>query len=86
MSEPRYPLKARLSGGRVRHMARTFSIGIVVTACGKRGPVADDGTDRPLCTACASKPNPQDCRSYAIAPDSVMDEFEAADDIDRRWE
>ena len=25
-------------------------------------------------------------RSRATAPDSVMDPFEAADDIDRRWE
>lgn len=69
MSKPRYPMKARLHGGRVRHMARAFSLGVVATACGKRGPVADEGTDHPLCTACASKPNPQDYRSNTIDND-----------------
>lgn len=67
-------MKARLHGGRVRHMARTFSSGVVATACGKRGKIADEGTNRPMCAACASKPNPQDCRSYSIDNDTQKED------------
>jgi len=85
---PRYPLSVRLPRGRVRHLARMVSTGTVATACGKRSRNALLGvSDRPICAACMAKPNPIDCRSYpTVAPDTAMDEFEAADDIYGRWE
>lgn len=66
MSEPRYPLTARLERGRVRHIARYLKpdSDTVATLCGKRGRAVPTAAYTPVCAACAARPNPQDCRSY----------------------
>ncbi|MBH1939145.1 hypothetical protein I5Q34_33635 [Streptomyces sp. AV19] len=66
MTDPRYPITARLPRGRVRHNARPIDGSpLVQTLCGKRDTPVDDGASLPHCAACAAKPvPPTDQRSY----------------------
>lgn len=63
----RYPLTVALPGGRVRHAARLAGDGpAVTTLCRKRGTPTGDGSGLPWCSACASRPNPQDQRTPGL--------------------